>query len=467
MKEKKFDKSKLLTAVVVCILIFFFVGGFMLGLDRISAMEGTFPPNDITEGLTPAPETAEEAVAYLFAMLDKAVADVPSVTCDDYFSAGSDSLTTDGSDHFNQTLQFAMDNFISHISSVEENDTDITSVGFGEGADKVLQMPDITAEDVESFTCSYIYYSCPSCGKTSDVPLDLCEDCGSLRAYFKKYHNEYDITLVLNVGSPEDENSALIRNFKPRNAEQITALTSDVLATSADVNVADVQYDKFIIQFRVNRLTDEISYLRYAKDMTVSSAVSFKNDYEKLGQKNITLALQENKAFHFTWPSLTLSEQKLVIEPKGTDNLLATLVCENPFAMTVTWTSSDESIATVDEEGYIDVFKKTGEATITASFEYLGKTYSDTCTVFVRVPVESMKMLDKDVTLAVGETATLETKVSPSDATVQTVTWYTEDETIATVNADGVVTAVAKGTCIVYALSDDGYYRSTCEVTVE
>ncbi|MBR2414732.1 MAG: hypothetical protein IKB13_09545, partial [Clostridia bacterium] len=79
MKEKKFDKSKLLTAVVVCILIFFFVGGFMLGLDRISAMEGTFPPNDITEGLSPAPETAEEAVAYLSAVLDKAIADVPSV----------------------------------------------------------------------------------------------------------------------------------------------------------------------------------------------------------------------------------------------------------------------------------------------------------------------------------------------------------------------------------------------------
>ena len=78
-----------------------------------------------------------------------------------------------------------------------------------------------------------------------------------------------------------------------------------------------------------------------------------------------------------------------------------------------------------------------------------------------------MKMLDKDVTLAVGETATLETKVSPSDATVQTVTWYTQDESIATVDENGVVTAVAKGSVVVYALSDDGYYKSTCEVTVE
>lgn len=465
MKEKKLDKSKLLTVAVVCILLFFFVGGFLLGLDRISAMEGTFPPNDIKEGITPAPQTAEEAVDYLYTVLDKAVSDIPAVTYDDYFSAGSDSLTTNGSDSFNKTLAFGMDNFISHISSVEQKEGDISSVSFGEDVTKLLQMPVVTAGDVESFTCNYIYYSCPSCGITSAEPLALCEDCGSLRAYFKKYHNEYDITLVLNVA--DAASGVLDRNFAPRTDAQISALTSDVLTEFADVNVSAIDYDKLIIQFRVNRLTDEISYLRYAKDMTVASLVSFKNDYAVFGQKNITLALQENRAFHFTWPSLTLSAEVLVIEPKGTDNLLATLACEEPLAMSVTWSSSDENIAVVDEEGYIDTFKKTGEATITATFEYLGKTYTDSCTVYVRVPVESMKMLDKNVTLAVGETATLATKVSPKDATVKTVTWYTEDESIAAVDADGVVTAVSQGTVIVYALSDDGYYRSTCEVTVE
>ena len=464
MKEKKLDKSKLLTAAVVCILIFFFIGGFLLGLDRISAMEGTFPPNEITEGMTAAPETAEAAVAYLNAVLDKALADVPSVVRDDYFSADDNAFTTDATKHFNKTLQFAADNFISHISSAEETDADITSADFGGDVSKVLQLPDITADDIESFTCSYIYYACPSCGKTSNEALSFCEDCGSLRAYFKKYHNEYSIELVLHVG---EAYGALVRNFAPRSKEQIAALTNGVLSQSADVNVSDIQYNKLFIQFRVNRLTDEISYLRYAKDMTVSTQVSFKNDYSQLGLKHIALDLQENRVFHFTWPSLTLSDEKLVIEPKGTDNLLATLVCADPLAMNVTWSSSDESIAVVDDEGYIDTFKNTGEAVITASFEYLGKTYTDTCTVYVRVPVESMKMLDKHVTLSVGDTATLETKVSPKDATVQTVTWYSEDEGIATVDANGIVTAVSAGEVIVYALSDDGYYRSTCEVTVE
>ena len=64
MAEKKFDKQKLFSVAVTVILIVFFVGGFWIGLDRVRAMEGTFPPNDIKEGLSPAPQTAEEAVNY-------------------------------------------------------------------------------------------------------------------------------------------------------------------------------------------------------------------------------------------------------------------------------------------------------------------------------------------------------------------------------------------------------------------
>ncbi|MCR5042394.1 MAG: Ig-like domain-containing protein, partial [Clostridia bacterium] len=51
--------------------------------------------------------------------------------------------------------------------------------------------------------------------------------------------------------------------------------------------------------------------------------------------------------------------------------------------------------------------------------------------------------------------------------TVTTVTWHTTDETVVTVDGDGTVTAVGPGEATVFALSDDGYYRSSCAVTVE
>ena len=76
--------------------------------------------------------------------------------------------------------------------------------------------------------------------------------------------------------------------------------------------------------------------------------------------------------------------------------------------------------------------------------------------------------------LSTGGTETLTARVASDNKgfalkkpTVQTVTWYTTDESVASVDENGTVTGVAPGTATVYALSDDGYYRSSCEVTVE
>ncbi len=157
----------------------------------------------------------------------------------------------------------------------------------------------------------------------------------------------------------------------------------------------------------------------------------------------------------------------MTVEPKDTNNLLATLTCTDPKIPTVTWTSSDESILTVDEEGYFKAGKEAGEATITATFEFNGQTYTDECLVLVRYSVESSKISDNKITLSVGKTETLEIKISPDNATIKTNTWYTEDEAIATVDANGVVTAVSPGVVTVYSLTDDGYYKSSCEVTVK
>lgn len=462
MKEKKFDKQKLLTTVVTAILIFFFIGGFWLGLDRVRSMEGTFLPNDIKEGISPAPETVQEAEEYLRYVTDKAVNSNPALSYDCYFSVDTDSIETDGSDSFRKALVFAAGNFEDHISGAEESEEKISSVNFGEDISVLLNDNRFGTMSAGEFTCSYIYYSCPSCGVTSDDPLDSCEACGSIREYYKKYRGEYEIVLDELYTAPGDTSP-----YDKRSEEEIDALIKGLFDGVLTIDSRNIEYTGFRIAYNVNRLTDEITSLKYIRDMAVSVDVTFIGEYEKLGKKKISFNITETDSYGFSWPALSLNKETLVIEPKNSDNLLAELTCEDPLAMTISWTSSDESIATVDAEGYIDATKKTGEVTITASFEYLGKVYEDSCTVFVRVPVESMKMSKKTVKLGEGESFTLETKISPASATVQTVKWYSEDESIACVDENGVVTAKGKGSVIVYALSDDGYYRSTCEVTVE
>ncbi len=463
MAERKFDKQKLLTVAVTAVLIFFFVGGFWIGLDRVRSMEGTFPPNDIKEGISPAPDGIEAVWNYYTKSIDAALKGPAQISSGISFDI--ENLETDGSSQFTESLIFAKDSIEDHLSAVAIK---APSSEFGYSNDKQLGLLDIgTTENIKEVKCSYIYYSCPSCGLTSDEQLQECEPCGSKREYFKKYRPEYEIEFVIDAGIKDTAPDVFDSLFAPAETEAVIRSINDTADGKFELKNISVTYINLCVVFKVNRLTDEITSVRYYKNMSVSADIEFFAEYDVLGVKNVGFDFIGCESFNLTWPALTLDKEVLEIEPKGTDNLLATLTCEDPLAMTVTWTFSDESIAVVDEDGYISTTDKTGETVITASYEYLGKTYSDSCVISVKVPVESMKMNKKNIKIDVGESFTLETKISPKKATIRTVKWYSENEDIATVDENGVVTAVSKGSVIIYALSDDGYFRSTCEVTVE
>ena len=255
--------------------------------------------------------------------------------------------------------------------------------------------------------------------------------------------------------------------FAKRTDSQINELIGDEMDEVLTLNSVQVNYSKAYIIFKVKRTTNELTYLEYRKEMPVDAEATFINDYAALGNCRVSFVITEKNRYNFTWPGLSLSEHEMAVEPKGNNNLLATLTCDDATKYDVTWSSSDEEILTVDDEGYFKAGKKEGSAVVTASFEFNGKTYSDECIVNVKYSVESTKMSKKKLELNVGESYQLEVKFSPSKATVQTVKWYTDDERIANVDENGVVTAVSPGVVTVYSLSDDGYFKSSCEVTVK
>ena len=80
------------------------------------------------------------------------------------------------------------------------------------------------------------------------------------------------------------------------------------------------------------------------------------------------------------------------------------------------------------------------------------------------VDVTSISLDTNDMYLAVGKTAQLKTTVAPDDATIKTVTWSSDNTAAATVDGNGLVTAVAMGTAIITAKTGDK--TTTCEVTV-
>ena len=82
------------------------------------------------------------------------------------------------------------------------------------------------------------------------------------------------------------------------------------------------------------------------------------------------------------------------------------------------------------------------------------------------VPVTGVSLDESSITLDVGGNQTLTATVTPEDATNKKVRWSSDNEDVATVSEDGVVTAVAGGTAVITATTHDGLFTASCTVTV-
>ena len=82
------------------------------------------------------------------------------------------------------------------------------------------------------------------------------------------------------------------------------------------------------------------------------------------------------------------------------------------------------------------------------------------------VPVTGVSLDESSITLDVGGNQTLTATVTPEDATNKKVRWSSDNEAVATVSEDGVVTAVAGGTAVITATTHDGFFTASCTVTV-
>ena len=113
--------------------------------------------------------------------------------------------------------------------------------------------------------------------------------------------------------------------------------------------------------------------------------------------------------------------------------------------LTVEWTSSDESVATVDATGMV-VAVSAGEVDITASVT--DSEMSAVCKVTVKVAAKDITVPDNlDVKLNDGNETTVEATVSPADATDVKVSYASTDEAVATVDKDGRVQVLQPGEC--------------------
>ena len=160
--------------------------------------------------------------------------------------------------------------------------------------------------------------------------------------------------------------------------------------------------------------------------------------------------------------SISMSETKKTVN-KGDSFKLD--ITKNPTDTTVTgdvkWTSDNKKVATVDKDGNVTAVGA-GTATITARLE--GK--ETTCKVTVKVPLESISMSETKKTVNKGDSFDLDITKNPTDTTVDAkAAWSSANAGVATVDQNGMVTAVGAGTTVITANLEGK--ETTCEIVVK
>ena len=163
---------------------------------------------------------------------------------------------------------------------------------------------------------------------------------------------------------------------------------------------------------------------------------------------------------------ISLNKSETTIDVGSKEALSVTFNPTNATNKSITWTSSDTSVATVSSSGVVSGVKA-GTATITATSQESGKTA--TCVVTVNDPfihVTGVTLNESFVSIEVGKTTVLSPTVSPSNATNKAVTWISTDPSVATVSSSGEVTGIKAGNAAITVRTVDGNKTATCAVQV-
>lgn len=158
-----------------------------------------------------------------------------------------------------------------------------------------------------------------------------------------------------------------------------------------------------------------------------------------------------------------LSESEKTMTTGESFRLEYTIEPDNTTNKEVEWESSDKNVATVNENGEVTAISD-GECTITVKVK--GSDTFAKCVVKVNpIKVTGVTLNETTKSIEAGELFTLTATVSPENAKDKSIKWSSSDPNIAKVE-DGLVTALAKGTCNIIATTNDGNFKTQCAVNV-
>jgi len=161
---------------------------------------------------------------------------------------------------------------------------------------------------------------------------------------------------------------------------------------------------------------------------------------------------------------ITLDRNTLALNVDETYQLTANLTPENASYQTLIWSACPDSVATVNSNGLVTALAE-GTATITVTTE--DGSHTDSCTVTVTTVAVTGVSLDREtLALNISDTFQLTPALTPENATNRNIGWSTDEASVATVDQNGLVTALAEGSAVITVTTEDGDHTDSCTVTV-
>lgn len=178
-------------------------------------------------------------------------------------------------------------------------------------------------------------------------------------------------------------------------------------------------------------------------------------------KKSVKITVKKIEAEKVSISSSIPSDQTIYIGDSL--DLSASIKPKNVDDPSIVWSSSDEGIATVDQNGHVKALAK-GDVTIYAKAAN-GVKGKKTLVVKEKY-VKKVELSENTLDLLLQETHTLVATVTPTDATHPEITWSSSDPSVVEVSENGTVYAVGSGTAVVTATSTNGIAASaTVSVT--
>lgn len=282
--------------------------------------------------------------------------------------------------------------------------------------------------------------------------------------------------LVADAVELTQESNAFYYNAETGNTfeqqdNKLFAQTEETFASVLTVDSKQIDLTESKTELVLDPVADRLQNVTFTRTYHMEYTVTFTGELADLGTKALSFDCTLTSRYNITWAGIAIRQNRISLDKSGYQALDLTVnkaedAPEDSYKLT--FTSSDENVATVDEKGLVEAVALSDKpVTVTATLEYLGKTYTDSCEVLVIVPPESVKMESKAQTLQIGETTQLSASVQPEKASIKTMIWFSPDESVATVDENGVVTAVGEGKVQIIAVSEIGTYMAGCNITVE